>query len=176
MGEYVRKELERERATTQVSPHELANAMEEIKVRQRVAEEAERRAREAGSPILTWAKKNQKLLLWIFLGGGGTSGAYATVRGELQAQAEAAVLERQAEEAQAESVKLNTAAIVDGADATHDLADRVDDLDHKVDANADLMRTAIEVQLAQPGTKKALKARPELAKKAEEAIKLPEPP
>ena len=168
VGDYVRREVAA--ATTQVSPHDLASALEDIAQLKRTTAEAERRAAEAVSPLLTWAKRNQKLLLWLVLGGGGSSGAYATIRGQLQESAEEAVLERQAEEAQVEAVKANSAASIDNAEATHDLADRVDDLDTKVGQNAELMRTAIEVQLAQPGAKKRIRADPALKAKTEAAV------
>jgi uncharacterized protein HemX len=115
----------------------------------------------------TWIRRRWKHVSAVVtvvgaLGGGGWTGWHM-----LQAQAEQAVLERQATEMQAEAVQENTETVGKLRTQTGELTKRVGGLETKVQAVSNIQEVLLELQLRDPKTKRVINGDKELKEKVE---------
>ena len=150
------------------TPDDLAQAMLLVRAaEQRESDQKQAQERLVMGAFGSWFKRYWKHVTAIgtivFMVAGGAWRGWLWV----QAEAEAAVLERQATEKQAEAVQVNTETISELADTQAELTDSVEGLENKVENTAKMNEILLELQLQDPQIKRAIKRDGNLKKKLE---------
>jgi hypothetical protein len=154
------------------TPAEWLRIQKEAKKLQKLEDDTSQAIREAEiGRIMMWVLKHRKKLLAFVLGGGTLGAGGWQGLEQIEVAAEGRVLERQADEAQVTAVEANTRTGVETLKVVDGLTKRVEGVETAVESNADLMRTVLEVQLANPATKRAIEHDAALAKKTQAAVK-----
>lgn len=149
------------------SPAMVAEILAQAEAIRRGREEEEQADKEAQiSGLVRWGYRN-KWLIVVLSGAVTVGGGWVS---SFMAAAEARVVKRLGDEAQAEHVKANTSAVDAIRTQAADNGKRIDGLETRVGEGLDMMRTALEIQAETREGKRVLRNKPELKAKADAAL------
>lgn len=157
------------------TPKEMYELLEQVEFIRAQAKEADRAEREAQvGRVMLWFGRHSKTLLAIAVSLCTLSGVGWKWYGQVQVDAEARVERRLADTAQKKTVEANTAAAIVNTKVTGDLITRMGKLETGFVEVTEAVHTVLEVQMANPATRRALKKKPALKKRVDKAAGLSE--
>lgn len=158
----------RDLATMRTTPAQIAEAIKLYEATKREeAATASAQERLVMGAFGSWIRRRWKMVAgWLTLIAAGTTGAWEAYLA-IEAKAEQAVLERQADEKQTAAVERSAAAIDDLGLQQTDLSLRVEGVEQKIEAQSAINEILLELQLRDPRAKRLLSTDDALKRKIE---------